>query len=520
MTGSAMVRVLTLSIPDWPAVAVAGGDESIVVIDRGRVIAASASARSSGVRVGDRRRAATRACPGALVIQRDPLAEVRAFDPVIAAIAATVSPRVEIDRPGELRFDMRGPTRRLGGEQGVIDAVMGALNDLPLPAVSIGVADGPTVSSVAAQQAIDGPLFVPVGGSPAFLAPLALSALHEAGVMSAETIDLLSRLGITAIGGLAALDPGDVLVRFGVEGARAHRIASGVDDRLLSAIEPTALPERERRFDDPLPTVSPAVFAIREMAEELTVTLSSSGLSCTALIISAETDHSEWNERYWYRAEGFSSASIVDRGRWQLDSWVAGGGTITAGIVLVRIRVVGVRADVGRQDGFWGGITAADEVAARAVARLAAICGEEQVRVPVSAGGRLPGERCVWVPAATTDLNDPVRATPPPVWPGSVTHPAPTVVPPSVEPVEVLDADGQSVVISGRGEVSAEPVTVVIGGARHPVVAWAGPWPLLEHWWDPRHRRRMARLQVVLGDGRAHLLAVEQRQWSLMGSYD
>ena len=521
MSRSGMVRTLTLSIPDWPAIAISEGEDPVVVIDRGRVIAASPAARACGVQHGERRRSAVRACPTARVLPRDPLAEVRAFDPVVSAVTATVSPRIEVDRPGELRFDMRGPTRRLGGEDGVIATVLEAVGTCPSPrAVTIGVADGPTVSSVAGHRAIDGPLVIPVGESSAFLTPLHLSCLYGVGVLSAETVDLLERLGIRTVGDLAALDPGVVLARFGVEGARAHCIATGVDDRLLAAVEPASLPERERRFDDPLPTTSPAVFTIREMAEELAGELSAAGLSCTSLIISAETDHSEWTERHWYRSEGFSAAAMVDRGRWQIDSWIAGGGVVTAGIVLVRLRVVGVKADVGRQDGFWGGITAADEVAARAVARLAAICGEDRVRVPVSAGGRLPGERCAWVPAMTTDLGDPARSDPAPVWAGSVTQPAPTTVPSGSDPIDVFDVAGEPLAISGRGEVSADPAMVVIAGERRRVVAWAGPWPLLERWWDPRHRRRMARMQVVLEDGRAHLIAVEQRRWWLMGSYD
>jgi protein ImuB len=86
--------------------------------------------------------------------------------------------------------------------------------------------------------------------------------------------------------------------------------------------------------------------------------------------------------------------------------------------------------------------------------------------------------------------------------------------------VEVLAVDGSLLSVSGRGDLNADPDVVVIGGRRRRVVAWAGPWPLLDRWWDRRGRRRLARLQVVLDDGSAHLLAVEQRRWSLMGTHD
>jgi protein ImuB len=52
------------------------------------------------------------------------------------------------------------------------------------------------------------------------------------------------------------------------------------------------------------------------------------------------------------------------------------------------------------------------------------------------------------------------------------------------------------------------------------VRAWAGPWPLEERWWDPAAARRQARFQVVLADGRAHLLVVEGGRWWCAATYD
>ena len=58
------------------------------------------------------------------------------------------------------------------------------------------------------------------------------------------------------------------------------------------------------------------------------------------------------------------------------------------------------------------------------------------------------------------------------------------------------------------------------GGASHRVVAWAGPWPADERWWDPAGHRRRARLQVVTGEGTAHLLSLEGGRWHLEATYD
>jgi protein ImuB len=86
---------------------------------------------------------------------------------------------------------------------------------------------------------------------------------------------------------------------------------------------------------------------------------------------------------------------------------------------------------------------------------------------------------------------------------------------------EVVDVDGKPVAVGGRGSASAEPKRVSVdGGEWREVVAWAGPWPVDERWWDPGAHRRRARWQVVTADGTAHLLAVEGGRWSVEATYD
>ena len=91
---------------------------------------------------------------------------------------------------------------------------------------------------------------------------------------------------------------------------------------------------------------------------------------------------------------------------------------------------------------------------------------------------------------------------------------------PQAQPAELLDAAGRAVAVSGRGELSAAPATLAVGG-RPPlaVTGWAGPWPLDERWWDPRRHRRLARFQVVTADGAAHLVLAEHRAWWVAATY-
>jgi protein ImuB len=87
------------------------------------------------------------------------------------------------------------------------------------------------------------------------------------------------------------------------------------------------------------------------------------------------------------------------------------------------------------------------------------------------------------------------------------------------QPVEVFDAHGRPVGVTGRGEVSAAPATLVCGGKRHQIVAWAGPWPVEQRWWTPDRGRRLARFQIVTDRDVAHLIGVEQQCWSILATY-
>jgi protein ImuB len=102
-----------------------------------------------------------------------------------------------------------------------------------------------------------------------------------------------------------------------------------------------------------------------------------------------------------------------------------------------------------------------------------------------------------------------------------VPAPSPATVHAAPIRVEVVDGNGQPVVVNGRGSASAEPKRVSIDGGRWTdVVAWAGPWPVDERWWDSDAHRRRARWQVLTADGTAHLLGVEGGRWSVEATYD
>ena len=538
-----VVRTLVVWCPDWPVVASGVPiDEPVAVVHANRVVACSAAARSEGVRRGLRRREAQGRCPGLTVLPVDVDGEARAFEAVAAAMD-DLTPRVEVVRPGTLAFPTRGPSRYNGGDAALAGLVAGLVTTaLPAgaPPARVGVADGPFAAGLAARRAdaaVAGGLHclvVPSGGSAAFLAPLPVATLDAAGVVDPDLTEVLRRLGLRTLGAVAELPAADVLGRFGPEGERAHRVARGLDDRppALRTVPPELLTSIE--LDPPVDRVETAAFVARTLAAELGERLASRGLACTRVAVEAETDHDEVRARLWRSEGGLGPDALADRVRWQLDGWLNGpwAGRPTGGIRLLRLVPDQVVADDGRQLGFWGGAAAADERAARGVARLQGLLGPEAVTVPERRGGRGPGEQLVLVPAHTVALGaatagrraaasgDRGAAAAAP-WPGRLPAPSPSLVHPEPVAAVVVDASGAAVGVTGRGLVTAEPAHVAIGAAgAQPVSAWAGPWPADERWWDPDAHRRRARIQVVLADGSAHLLSLEAGAWTVEATYD
>ena len=79
---------------------------------------------------------------------------------------------------------------------------------------------------------------------------------------------------------------------------------------------------------------------------------------------------------------------------------------------------------------------------------------------------------------------------------------------------------GRAVTVTGR--CVAVGRARLAGGRGEPplrITAWAGPWPLSERWWDPAAARRRARFQLLTGDGRAWLAAVQDGRWLIEAGY-
>jgi protein ImuB len=517
-------RLVTVWCPEWPTVA-AGvpPDQPAAVFRSNRVIACTPGAAAAGVQVGSRRRAAQGACPQLLILDHDPDRDARRFEPVVRAVAE-MAPKLEVVEPGWLCLGARGPSRYFGGDQAMAERLVALMREVTNATAGVGVADGRSASAIAARRAArlpGGVLVIPPGGSPDFVGPLPVAWLRELGEATPELVELLVRLGLGRFGQLAALDAGDVLARFGREGLHAHRLAGGGDTRPAAAIDPPPEWWVEHPFLETVEQLEAVVFVAKRLADQLVADLAQEGRVCVRLVVIIETEYGERSERAWYRDQGLSASAMVERVRWQLDGWAAQPDGLSGGVALVRLVPDEIRSDDGVQGGLWGGRSQADHDAARAIVRLSALAGEQAVKVPVWVGGRLPLERYRWVPAGSVDLEHPSDRLdhddgP---WPGALPAPAPAVVPVQPVPTMLLDEAGDQVRVSGRGEISAVPVSIVVGSDRRQVAAWAGPWPIEQRWWSSDRSRRVARFQVVTDHGVAHLVGVEQQRWSILATY-
>ena len=583
--------MLVVEVEDWSAIA-AGLDPATPagVVSGGRITALTPAATAAGVRTGMRRRQAQSECPALELVERDPDLDARRFAPVVTALE-DLTPRVEVLGAGCCVVATRGPSRYYGGDEALAELVQqtiaGVLDDAPVGtrsdatadvSVRVGIADGLFAAGLAAQLASTWApsaqaLVVPAGTSAAFLSELSQRALAGAfsplgadpspagprGVGASNTAadftDVLRRLGLRTLGDVAALPVADLIGRFGTQGEWAHRLASGRDFRPSQPAAAGPALSVETEIDPPADRLDTVAFMAKALADQLDIQLTRAGQALVCVEVSAETEHGETSSRRWRHGFRFSPPDVVDRVRWQLDGWrsVRGRGrdSPSGRISLIRLAVAETSPDEGRQLGFWGGQSEADERAERAMGRVQALVGFDGVAVGRLGSGRRFADLEQRFPFGTTGQAETSTAGPrgvgasnpagprgvgasnpagprgvgasdtAPPWPGRLGAPAPAEVLAEPEPLVVLDEDGEPVGVSGRVQVSAPPAVLRrADGRTSAITAWAGPWPLDERWWDLRARRRQARFQLVLDDGTAHLCAVEGGRWQREATYD
>ncbi len=478
-----------LSVPDFALHALRRSDPSLcgrpfalVAGDGRRARVTEASPEALGVAPGLASTLAMSRCPGIILRQRDPGAEVEAHRLLIAA-AFTLAPRVESTGPGCCTVDLRGADPRQ--TEALMRLRSAELSGVGLP-LRIGAGATPLLASYAARCA--DPVLI-VSDPAGFLAPLPLSFAEP----TREQGAVLAGWGITTLGGLTALPKAEVGGRMGSGGVLLWERAAGESTRVLRLVEPARSFAAQWAYEPPVESTEPLLFKLRRFAERVALELRGAGfvaerLSLT-LLLEDETDH-----RREFR--------LPEPGA-DVEGWlrVLGGHLAT---VRTDARVAGVRLvasparppekqeglfDTGLRDpaSFWENI-----------ARIAAIVGDDRVGTPAPADTHRPDAFVMQRPAESVAPPAQVPVHPPfgptlrrfrPPW-----------------PVRVTCLEGSPARLEG-------------GRLEGTVSAALGPWRGSGDWWKPGGWE-VETWQVELAGGGLYQLARTQGDWRVEGMLD
>ena len=549
-------RLAVLRCLDWSAVVAAKNSTTpCAVIHAQRVISRTPAAMRYGVQVGMRRRHAQALCPDIEIVAHQPSRDRTAFDAVVRVVNELV-PLIEVSEPGLIVFAARGPSRYMGGDGPmalkIVEALKTSVADSHLAAslvgvaVGVGIADSRLAAQIAAHASAfassSANLFSPYVVEPdktnEWLAPQSVRVLSEFANINRETISLLERLGLNTLRDVCALSESILAGRFGELGVELHRLSRG-DEQYPLAVVPHP-PEHLciEKFDEPVSDQQIIINSVQRMAVAFTEYYSVHGSVCVRIVISFESEAGKRSERLWYRPQGLTTSAIIENAKWQLEAWLASDisgdpeshALENYGLVRVQLIADEVRTDTAQQLRLWGGSTQTDETATQAIGRLSELLGSSAVQVAKWQGGRdildsyelVSATHAQTIGSASSHEQIPAQK-----WRGALPNPSPSVVYSEPVQVQINDQFGKLLSVSARHELSASPVSVIIGATHYKVNSWAGPWPVEERWWDLARSRRLVRLQLVcekitvdsVSQILAMLVILEHGEWTVAAIY-
>jgi len=472
-------------------------DTPILVADkleRGRVVDVSRSAAALGARAGMTLVQGQAAARDARIVLDDPLEDARVWAAMLEALDAA-SPLIEDGGWGCAYCEMNGIE---GGAIGWLGAVRGALGGFDLP-LCLGLASSKFVARAAALYA-DGTA-VPGDGAAAFLAPLPLETLE----LDSGSLERFAILGVHTLGELAALPHGPFVRRFGMDAARWHDRASGIDRR------PLVPRPREMRIDRTLYGEGTAVheeavlFALRTLVARVVDDLNLTGKRCGKLILILECEDGEVCEIATRVAQPTAQANtLFELLRARLEGVV-----LQSAVAGLRLSAESLE-DGGVQMALFSGSDPDPDTLGIVIARLDAALGEAHaMRARVVDGPRI--ERRFALEPFTLD------ALVTKSWA-------------SVTPTQLMNL--ADVATLQYRILTPAPIDVVLGGGvprfvgspPQAVLEVAGPWRVDEGWWTPAtgSGAPLARdeYDVMLEDGALVRIAREADEWCIRGVYD
>lgn len=234
--------------------------------------AACAAAQAEGLTPGLSVAHARALVPGLVVQDADPAGDAEDLARLAAWVARRYSPLVAVDPPDGLWIDASGCAHLFGGEERMLDDLVGRCTRLGLAARAAMAETTGAAHALARFKA--GPVTIIAPGKVAdAIADLPIAALR----LPAATVDKLRRLGLQRIRQLIGLPRAPLVHRFGAEVGRRLDQALGA---VAEPINPLLLPEMPRRrisFAEPIGTAEAIEQAISDLATDLCLDLEAEG---------------------------------------------------------------------------------------------------------------------------------------------------------------------------------------------------------------------------------------------------
>ncbi|HEX2136535.1 MAG TPA: DNA polymerase Y family protein [Microvirga sp.] len=295
-----MRRVVSLYLPTWPTDRIRRRygapppDQPLITAlkegSRRLVAAVDATAHDLGLRPGLTLTHAKALVPDLHVFEASPEDDGAALVE-LARWCIGYSPLVAPNPPDGVWLDVTGVTHLFGGEEKLIDDLVGRLDRQGVAALA-AVADAPGCAWAVARYGKE--KVVAPGRSGDAVASLPVQALR----LPADTVDALHRLGVERIGQLAALARAPMVRRFGTEAALRLDQALGHAFEPIDPLVPREIPTRRAAFADPIGRPEDIRGTVGHLAEELCRDLEKRGEGVRRLdLILQRVDHKSFGLR-------------------------------------------------------------------------------------------------------------------------------------------------------------------------------------------------------------------------------
>ncbi len=260
---------------------------------------------------------AAQRCPQGIYVPDDPPRYAQAFEAVLDVLDR-FSPVVEDAGVGLAFADGAGLEPLYGPDTALGTRVRREVEAATGQAAQVGLAAGRLAAEVAARTAGDEGVAVVSGEDRAYLASHPVDRLP----LDARALGHLRMLGIGTIGAFAELPANAVRTRYGVEGARARRLARGEDPQPLKGRPRPIVLDEAIDFEWEEHNVDRLTFALQALAQRLAARLARRGLM--AQQVGSRIERADGTVQRFAldlpEASG-SAATLRDAARWRLEAW-------------------------------------------------------------------------------------------------------------------------------------------------------------------------------------------------------